>query len=96
MQKSWETSIRKVAVANSFIICGRLYTVASYSSPNTTINYMYDTEKSQGKAVAIPFKNKFRYNSMIDYNPAQRKLMSWDNFHMVSYSVRLGGGQPAN
>ncbi|KAM4628530.1 myocilin [Polymixia lowei] len=96
VKKSWETSIRKNSVANSFLICGKLYTVASYTSPNTTINFMYDTATSQGKAVAIPFRNKYGYNSMIDYNPAQRKLLAWDNFHIVSYNIRLGRQQFAN
>lgn len=90
VKKSWETNIRKNSVANSFIICGRLYTVASYTAPDTIINYVYDTEAGQGKAVSIPLKNKYRYNSMIDYNLAQRKLFAWDNYHMVSYDIRLG------
>ncbi|XP_068176614.1 myocilin [Antennarius striatus] len=90
VKKSWETNIRKSSVANSFMICGRLYTVASYTAPDTLINYMYDTATSQGKALRIPFKNLYRYNSMIDYNRAQRKLFAWDNYHMVSYDLRLG------
>ncbi|XP_020348300.1 myocilin-like [Oncorhynchus kisutch] len=90
VKRSWETSIRKNSVANAFVICGRLYTVASYTAPNTTINFMFDTATGQGKQVALPFRNKYRYNSMVDYNPAQRKLHAWDNFHMVSYDVRLG------
>lgn len=90
VKRSWETSIRKNSVANTFIICGKMYTVASYTSPNTTVNHVYDTESGQSKTVAIPFKNKFRYNSMIDYNPAQKKLLAWDNFHMISYDVRVG------
>ncbi|XP_074524622.1 myocilin [Halichoeres trimaculatus] len=94
VKRSWETQIRKNSVANSFIICGKLYTVASYTAPNTMINYMYDTETSQGKPVSIPFKNKYHYNSMIDYSLAQRKLVAWDNFHMVSYDIRLGRPQP--
>ncbi|XP_070687770.1 myocilin [Pempheris klunzingeri] len=93
VKKSWETKIRKNSVANSFIICGKLYTVASYTAPDTIINYVYDTETSQEKAIAIPFRNKHRYNSMIDYNLAQRKLFAWDNFHMVSYDLRLGRQQ---
>ncbi|XP_071262333.1 myocilin-like [Salvelinus alpinus] len=90
VKRSWETSIRKNSVANAFVICGRLYTVASYTAPNTTINFMFDTATGQGKQVALPFRNKYRYNSMVDYNPAQRKLHAWDNFHIVSYDVRLG------
>ncbi|KAM3603960.1 uncharacterized protein V6R79_004619 [Siganus canaliculatus] len=90
VKKTWETNIRKNTVGNAFMVCGRLYTVASYTAQNTTINYMFDTTNGVGRAVAVPFKNKYRYNSMVDYNHAQRKLFSWDNFHMVTYDIRLG------
>ncbi|XP_018525871.1 myocilin isoform X1 [Lates calcarifer] len=93
VKRSWETNIRKSSVANSFIICGKLYTVASYTAHDTIINYMYDTATSQGKSIAIPFRNKYFYNCMIDYNLAQRKLFAWDNFHIVSYDLRLGRKQ---
>ncbi|XP_069006672.1 myocilin isoform X2 [Embiotoca jacksoni] len=93
VKKSWETNIRKTSVANSFVICGKLYTLASYTARETVINYMYDTETSQGKAVSIPFRNKYGYNSMVDYNVAQRKLFAWDNFHIMSYDLRLGRQQ---
>lgn len=93
VKKSWETNIRKTSVANAFMICGRLYTVASYASPNTTVNYSFDTATSQSEAIAVPFQNRHRYNSMIDYSPAQRKLLAWDNYHMVSYDIRLGKQQ---
>lgn len=89
VRKSWETKIRKNSVGNAFMICGRLYTLASYTATNTTINYMFDTVTNEGRAIAVPFKNKYRYNSMVDYNHAQRKLFAWDNFHMVTYDVRL-------
>lgn len=87
--KSWETNIRKNTVANAFMVCGRLYTVASYILPNTTINYMFDTDTSETQAVSIPFLNRYLYNSMIDYNPANKKLYAWDNYHMVTYDIQL-------
>uniref|UniRef100_A0A8C3FXL7 Myocilin n=1 Tax=Cyclopterus lumpus TaxID=8103 RepID=A0A8C3FXL7_CYCLU len=93
VKRSWETNIRKNSVANTFMVCGRLYAVASYTAPDTVVNYVYDTRTGQGKSIAIPFRNKYRYNSMIDYNLAQRKLFAWDNFHMVSYDLRLGRQQ---
>ncbi|XP_048845806.1 myocilin-like [Brienomyrus brachyistius] len=89
VRKTWETTIRKNTVANSFMACGRLYTLASYSSPNTTINYTFDTATGQLKAISVPFRNLYRYNSMVDYNHASKKLYAWDNFHMVSYDVQL-------
>lgn len=90
VMKTWETNIRKNTVANAFMACGRLYTVASYTAANTTINYVFDTASSAGRATTVPFKNKYHYNSMVDYNHAQKKLYAWDNFHMVTYDVRLG------
>ncbi|XP_009986286.1 PREDICTED: myocilin, partial [Tauraco erythrolophus] len=72
IQRTWETNIRKRGVANSFVICGTLYTVSSYSAPNATINFAYDTATGTSRALSIPFENRFRYLSMVDYNPAER------------------------
>ncbi|MBN3314950.1 MYOC protein, partial [Atractosteus spatula] len=93
VQRSWETNIHKQSVANAFMICGTLYTINSYTSPDTTINYSFNTESGLSKPVAVPFRNRYRYNSMVDYNPTSRKLYAWDNFHMVSYEVRLESRQ---
>lgn len=90
VMQSWETNIRKNTVANAFMLCGRLYTVSSYSLPNTTINYMFDTDTSESKPIAIPFHNRYHYNSMVDYNPTNKKLYAWDNHHMVTYDIQLG------
>ncbi|NXA10554.1 MYOC protein, partial [Sapayoa aenigma] len=89
IRRTWETNIRKRGVANSFIICGTLYTVSSYSAPNATINFAYDTATGSSRALSIPFENRFRYLSMLDYNPSERRLFAWDSFNMVSYPVRL-------
>nr|KAF6291162.1 myocilin [Myotis myotis] len=42
-----------------------------------------------GGSLYIPFKNRYKYSSMIDYNPLGKKLFAWDNFNMVTYDVRL-------
>ncbi|NXM76792.1 MYOC protein, partial [Serilophus lunatus] len=89
IRRTWETNIRKRGVANSFVICGTLYTVSSYSAPNATINFAYDTTTDTSRALSIPFENRFRYLSMLDYNPAERRLFAWDSFNMVTYPVRL-------
>lgn len=94
--RTWETNIQKTKVANAFMVCGRLYTVASYRANSTSINFSFDTVSGQSKAVKAAFRNQYGYNSMIDYNAARRKLYSWDNFHMVTYEVKLaraGGSQ---
>ncbi|NXI04080.1 MYOC protein, partial [Pachycephala philippinensis] len=89
IRRTWETNIRKRGVANSFLICGTLYTVSSYSAPNATVNFAYDTASGTSRALSIPFENRFRYLSMLDYNPAERQLFAWDSFNMVTYPVRL-------
>ncbi|NWS30235.1 MYOC protein, partial [Polioptila caerulea] len=89
IRRTWETNIRKRGVANSFLICGTLYTVSSYSAPNATINFAYDTATGTSRALSIPFENRFRYLSMLDYNPAERQLFAWDSFNMVTYPIRL-------
>ncbi|KAL1769715.1 myocilin [Sigmodon hispidus] len=89
LERTWETNIRKQSVANAFVICGTLYTVSSYSSANTTINFAYDTGTGISKTLSVPFKNRYKYSSMIDYNPQERKLFAWDNFNMVTYDIKL-------
>uniref|UniRef100_A0A8D2DNF4 Myocilin n=1 Tax=Sciurus vulgaris TaxID=55149 RepID=A0A8D2DNF4_SCIVU len=89
LEQTWETNIRKQSVANAFIICGTLYTVSSYSSADATVNFAYDTSTGVSKTLTIPFKNRYKYSSMIDYNPLERKLFAWDNFNMVTYDLKL-------
>ncbi|PNJ42716.1 MYOC isoform 2, partial [Pongo abelii] len=89
LEQTWETNIRKQSVANAFIICGTLYTVSSYSSADATINFAYDTGTGISKTLTIPFKNRYKYSSMIDYNPLEKKLFAWDNLNMVTYDIKL-------
>uniref|UniRef100_A0A2K5CSV2 Myocilin n=1 Tax=Aotus nancymaae TaxID=37293 RepID=A0A2K5CSV2_AOTNA len=89
LEQTWETNIRKQSVANAFIICGTLYTVSSYSSADATVNFAYDTGTGISKTLTIPFKNRYKYSSMIDYNPLEKKLFAWDNLNMVTYDIRL-------
>ncbi|MCK6520882.1 hypothetical protein L6R49_05500 [Myxococcota bacterium] len=88
--KTWNTgSNTKTSVGNAFVICGVMYTTASYSSASTTINYAYDTNTSTGKALSIAFTNPYSYNSHISYNPNDGKLYSWDSGRLQSYAVTV-------
>ncbi|XP_027468089.2 myocilin [Zalophus californianus] len=89
LEQTWETNIRKQSVANAFLICGRLYTVSSYSARDATVNFTYDPATGRSKALSVPFKNRYKYSSMVDYNPLEKKLFAWDNFNMVTYDIRL-------
>lgn len=83
---TWTTT-RSHNCGNSFMARGVLYVIANYHGANTTIDYIYETQKSSGKTSAISFRNDFRYNSMIDYNYGDNKLYSWDNGNLVSYTL---------
>ncbi|KAM3915607.1 myocilin [Leptodactylus fuscus] len=89
VKQSWNTTIRKHSVANAFMVCGTLYTVGSYSSPTTTVNFAFDTRTGVQKQMSVPFQNLYGYASMIDYNPTEKKIYGWDNYNMVTYDVRL-------
>ncbi|KAG9483208.1 myocilin [Eleutherodactylus coqui] len=89
VKQSWNTTIRKQSVANAFMVCGTLYTVGSYSSPTTTLNFAFDTQTGVQKQISVPFQNPYGYASMVDYNPTEKKIYGWDNYNMVAYDVRL-------
>ncbi|XP_054837550.1 myocilin [Eublepharis macularius] len=89
IERTWETNIRKQSVANSFMICGSLYTISSYSSPAASVNFVYNTDTGTSAPLNIRFENRYGYSSMVDYNPAERKLFTWDNFNMVAYDIKL-------
>ncbi|CAM5160822.1 unnamed protein product [Natator depressus] len=89
VEQTWKTNIRRQAVANSFMICGTLYTISSYSAPDATVNFSYHTATNTSEPLSIRFENRYGYSSMVDYNPTERKLFAWDNFNMVTYDIRL-------
>ncbi|XP_058034263.1 myocilin isoform X2 [Ahaetulla prasina] len=89
ISQTWKTNIHKQSVANSFMICGSLYTISSYSSPEATVNFIYRTSTGSSAPLKISFENRYRYSSMIDYNPTEKKIMAWDNFNMVAYNIKL-------
>ncbi|KAK1797294.1 hypothetical protein P4O66_008674 [Electrophorus voltai] len=68
--------------SEAFMVCGRLYMVASYSTNTTTLNHAYNMSNGWSTAARVAFRNPYRKNSRIDYNPAKKKL-NWDSFHMA-------------
>ncbi|XP_039204958.1 myocilin [Crotalus tigris] len=89
ISQTWKTNIHKQSVANSFMICGSLYTISSYSSPEAIVNFIYRTSTGNTAPLKIRFENHYRYSSMVDYNPTEKKTMAWDNFNKVAYDTRL-------
>ncbi|XP_028411438.1 noelin-like [Dendronephthya gigantea] len=76
-------------MGNAFVICGIVYSIDSYSDSQTTINHAYDTTTKTATSLAIPFLNKFGYNSMVTYNPREKVLYSWDYGRQITYPLEF-------
>ncbi|KAL9969182.1 hypothetical protein ACROYT_G021368 [Oculina patagonica] len=75
------------AMGNAFVACGVIYCTDSYIANPTTINYAYDTKTGTQWNPNIQFTSQYNYNYMLDYNPRERVLYAWDNWHPVTYPL---------
>jgi hypothetical protein len=83
------SSESKSNMGNAFVACGVVYSIDSFNSATTTINYAYDTTKISGTNPAIKFVNKFGYNSMVTYNPREKVLYSWNYNRQITYPLEF-------
>ena len=77
------------SMGNAFVACGVIYSIDTYNSGTTTINFAYDTVTRSGKNPGIQFKNAFGYNSMVTYNPREKVLYAWDNKRQITYPLEF-------
>jgi len=87
--KTWNTSIKKKWCANSFMSCGRLYTLKRFNDKYTILNKMFDIKTNQLSHIKVDFTNQYEGNSMLSYNPKDKKLYAWDNGYLVQYDVKF-------
>ncbi|NXH62267.1 NOE2 protein, partial [Rhabdornis inornatus] len=86
--RSWDTGYPKRSAGESFMICGVLYVTNSHLA-GAKIYFAYHTNTSSYEYTDIPFHNQYSHISMLDYNPRQRVLYTWNNGHQVIYNVTL-------
>ncbi|NXT26529.1 NOE2 protein, partial [Syrrhaptes paradoxus] len=86
--RSWDTGYPKRSAGEAFIICGTLYVTNSHLA-GAKIYFAYDTGTSSYEYTDIPFHNQYSHISMLDYNPRERVLYTWNNGHQVIYNVTL-------
>ncbi|XP_014747775.1 PREDICTED: noelin-2 [Sturnus vulgaris] len=86
--RSWDTGYPKRSAGEAFIICGVLYVTNSHLA-GAKIYFAYHTNTSSYEYTDIPFHNQYSHISMLDYNPRQRVLYTWNNGHQVIYNVTL-------
>ncbi|XP_068756915.1 myocilin-like [Montipora capricornis] len=75
------------SMGNAFVACGVIYTIDSYNSRFTTINFAYDTKTGRQWNPNIKFINQYGINSMVDYNPREKVLYAWDKRYQVTYPI---------
>ncbi|NWZ17643.1 NOE2 protein, partial [Agelaius phoeniceus] len=86
--RSWDTGYPKRSAGESFMICGILYVTNSHLA-GAKIYFAYHTNTSSYEYTDIPFHNQYSHISMLDYNPRERVLYTWNNGHQVIYNVTL-------
>ncbi|NWU88214.1 NOE2 protein, partial [Onychorhynchus coronatus] len=86
--RSWDTGYPKRSAGEAFLICGTLYVTNSHLA-GAKVYFAYDTGRSSYEYTDIPFHNQYSHISMLDYNPRQRALYTWNNGHQVVYNVTL-------
>ncbi|XP_009865146.1 PREDICTED: noelin-2, partial [Apaloderma vittatum] len=84
--RSWDTGYPKRSAGESFMICGTLYVTNSHLA-GAKIYFAYYTNTSSYEYTDIPFHNQYSHISMLDYNPRERVLYTWNNGHQVIYNV---------
>ncbi|MEE6528119.1 hypothetical protein FKM82_030086, partial [Ascaphus truei] len=86
--QTWDTGYPKRSAGESFMICGTLYVTNSHLA-GAKIYFAYYTNTSTYEYTDIPFHNQYSHISMLDYNPRERVLYTWNNGHQVLYNVTL-------
>ncbi|KAM9792173.1 noelin-2-like [Neosynchiropus ocellatus] len=86
--KSWDTGFPKRSAGEAFMICGTLYVTNSHLS-GAKVHFAYHTNSSSYEYTDVHFHNQYAHISMMDYNPRERALYTWNNGHQVLYNVTL-------
>uniref|UniRef100_A0A667WAS1 Olfactomedin 2b n=1 Tax=Myripristis murdjan TaxID=586833 RepID=A0A667WAS1_9TELE len=86
--QSWDTGFPKRSAGEAFMICGTLYVTNSHLA-GSKVHFAYHTNSSTYEYTDIPFHNQYSHISMMDYNPRERALYTWNNGHQVLYNVTL-------
>ncbi|XP_057700100.1 noelin-2-like [Corythoichthys intestinalis] len=86
--RTWSTGFPKRSAGEAFMICGVLYVTNSHLA-GAKVHFAYNTNTSTYEYTDVPFHNLYSHISMMDYNPRERALYTWNNGHQVLYNVTL-------
>ncbi|KAL5235357.1 hypothetical protein ACI65C_002767 [Semiaphis heraclei] len=89
IEYAWNISIKHDRAGDMFIVCGVLYAVHSVTERSTTIRFALDLYKNvRLNDVDLPFTNPFAHTTLIQYNPHNKELFTWDQGNLLTYPIR--------
>ncbi|KAI5617235.1 olfactomedin-4-like [Silurus asotus] len=86
--RTWNTSLHKRTVTNTFMVCGVLYATRFLDKQTEEIFYSFDTETGEER-----YDLKIRIQKMqtniqsLNYNPQDQMLYAYSDAYIVSYST---------
>ena len=102
IEKTWMTSFPKGFARNTFMVCGVMYATATSEKSHMFIRYVFDTNTlkdaiySDGRLVFPEDGNVTSVESvMLDYDPKDGRLYSWNNRRVDVYQVYLKAAREA-
>ncbi len=87
---TWNITVANVTkVANTFIMCGVLYGLGNGSARDSFISFGYDLYDDRQILVNVTWFNPYHGNTMLDYNPIDRRIYFYDSGSLLSVNVRV-------
>lgn len=86
--ETWNTTVFKKSVSNTFMACGVLYGTRHIDSEYEEIFYLFDTKSGQERRdMNIRFRKLSDIIQQINYNPQDRLLYAFNDAYLVTYQT---------
>ncbi|XP_026885037.2 olfactomedin-4-like [Electrophorus electricus] len=86
--RTWNTSLHKRMVTNTFIACGVLYATRFVNKETEQIFYSFDTQSGVERYnLKIFFKKMLTNIQSLNYNPRDRMLYAFSDAYILSYGT---------
>ncbi|XP_015274475.1 PREDICTED: olfactomedin-like, partial [Gekko japonicus] len=92
--KTWETSLNKPEVTNTFMICGVLYALKRVSAHKELIFYKYDTNTGKENTLDIIMEKLSDTAQSVSYNPNDHKIYMYNDGYLVTYDMMFNYQPP--
>lgn len=85
--KTWQTTLNKPEVTNTFMICGVMYALKRVSAHKESIFYMYDTNTGKESSLDITMEKLADTAQSVNYNPNDHKIYMYNDGYLVTYDM---------